>query len=86
MRKTDLLNIAALSFAAILCISGQSPRKEMQEVPTTQCEAREAEAKKEISMKAGDVKKRKSAARKSMEENPQTSMNQKSAAKRSMQS
>lgn len=82
MKNSNFLTLAALSFAAILSISGQSPRKEVEEVLTTECLANE-NGKDNPSPKKSE--QRKSAAQRSMESDSQTSMNQKSAAKRSME-
>jgi hypothetical protein len=83
MKTTYFLKLAALGLTAIFCISGQSPRKEVQEVPAVQHSAANTETKnqKPVSQKAAQ----KSAAKRAMESDGQTSMNQKSAAKRSME-
>lgn len=83
MKKTNLSFLAALIISSILCLSGQSPRKELHHVPETQQSAANSETptQKPVSQKAAQ----KSAAKRSMESDGQTSMNQKSAAKRSME-
>ena len=72
--------IALLGFTAFFCLSGQIPRKEVEEVPSTQC-VTGAEVQKE---KMSQQHERQSAAKKSMQDNGQTTMNRKSAAKNAM--
>ena len=83
MKMTNFLKLAILTTTAFFCISGVSPRKEVQPVSEARAATVEAESKeKSVSQKPAQ---RKSAAQRSMEPESQTSMNQKSAAKRSME-
>lgn len=78
------LKIAVVSLSAFFCLSGQFARKDVQEVPSTQCAINEIELQKEEPVKQQQPK-RKSAAKKSMEDNGQRTIVRKSAAKRSME-
>jgi hypothetical protein len=84
MEKTNFLTFAAVIISSILCMAGQSPRKEVLVAQETQHSVSNTEAREEnpISQKS---KQKKSAAQRSMESDSETSMNQKSAAKRSME-
>ncbi len=77
-----LSKFSLLSLAALLCMAGQFPRKEVREVPSTQVTAENAEAQQN---QAPKQEKRKSAAKRSMEKGAETTLNRVSAAKRSMQ-
>ncbi len=84
MEKTNFLGFAAVIISSVLCMSGQSPRKEVELAPEIQQSVSYSEPREEnpISQKSNQ---KKSAARRSMESDSETSMNQKSAAKRSME-
>jgi len=75
MKKTCLFTLAA-----VLCFSGQSPRKEVEPIPNAECTTNTVEIQQEAPKKSNE---RKSAAKRSMEAD--TSMNQKGAAKRAME-
>lgn len=77
------LKIVVVSLSAFFCLSGQVARKDVQEIPSTQCAANEIELEKEESVK--QQPKRKGAAKRSMEDNGQRTIVRKSAAKRSME-
>ncbi len=77
-----MFKMAMLGIAAFFCMAGQVPRKEVQEVPSTQCVTNEVELQKESAKKSNG---RKGAAKRVVEESEPTAMNRKSAAKRSME-
>lgn len=74
-----------LGLAALLGISGQTPRKDVQEIPTTQCTTNDIEVQEVQKESSKKIKERKSAARRAMENHSHTTMARKSAAKRSME-
>jgi hypothetical protein len=86
MINYQFCKIACLSVAAIFCVSGQSPRKEIHVIPATEQITRQAEIKKEVSNpeKKVDSNRRKSAAQRSMEAESQAAADPKSAAQKSM--
>ena len=61
----DSVNLVAVTMSAFFCISGQMPRKEIEEVPSTQCVTQEIEVKQE---EPPASQERNSAAKKSMED------------------
>jgi hypothetical protein len=84
MEKTNFLAFAAVIISSILCMAGQSPRKEVLLAPETQHSVSNSEPRQENPVSQRSNQK-KSAAQRSMESDSETSMNQKSAAKRSME-
>ncbi len=87
MKKNGCLKLAVIGFAAMLCVSGQSPRKEVQMVPEAQCVVKEADVKKPepVSQKSGKQKTRRSAAQRAMEADASSAIHRKSAAQRAIE-
>lgn len=82
MKKHGLFKVVTLSALALVCMSGQVPRKELQSEQSTQIKVKQHETKNENSEK--EVV-RKSAASKVMEASSVTKIERKSAAQKAME-
>ena len=82
MKKNAYFQLLIVGFLGFLCFSGQSPRKEVQEITTVECVNNELETESSAMKKDEE---RKSAARRTREHTGHTTMNPKSAAKRAIE-